>query len=184
MTWLLYMQQRYYDPLCGCFVSTDDVSALSGPFNRYWYAANNPCRFTDPDGRDIWDKIRSFVLPVTAQLGERGEPGTTGSNAIGALKQVANTGIGVANMALASQTYGISLPGNQIPTIPIKNNELAGASAAELVTAVAVTVAPLTRGAQQPTLYRVWGDEAGANGRSWTTVDPRTVANYRDSAGP
>jgi uncharacterized protein RhaS with RHS repeats len=45
------MQQRYYDPLCGCFLSTDPVTALKGPFNRYWYANNNPYRFTDPDGR-------------------------------------------------------------------------------------------------------------------------------------
>jgi uncharacterized protein RhaS with RHS repeats len=45
------MQQRYYDPLCGCFVSTDPVGALSGPFNRYWYANANPYRFRDPDGR-------------------------------------------------------------------------------------------------------------------------------------
>jgi RHS repeat-associated protein len=32
-------------------------------------------------------------------------------------------------------------------------------------------------------VYRVWGDDAGANGSSWTTVDPRTVENYRDVAG-
>ena len=36
---------------------------------------------------------------------------------------------------------------------------------------------------QGTTVFRVWGDEAGANGRSWTTVDPRTVSNYRDVAG-
>jgi hypothetical protein len=29
----------------------------------------------------------------------------------------------------------------------------------------------------------VWGDDAGAWGRSWTTVDPRTVPDYRDAAG-
>jgi RHS repeat-associated protein len=51
-TGLVYMQQRYYDPLCGCFLSTDPVTALDGPFNRYWYANNNPYRFTDPDGRE------------------------------------------------------------------------------------------------------------------------------------
>lgn len=32
-------------------------------------------------------------------------------------------------------------------------------------------------------VFRVWGDEAGASGRSWTTVDPRTVPNYRNAAG-
>ena len=32
-------------------------------------------------------------------------------------------------------------------------------------------------------VYRVWGDKAGANGRSWSRTDPRTVDNYRDAAG-
>jgi RHS repeat-associated protein len=50
-TGLIYMQARYYDPLCGCFLSNDPVTALKGPFNRYWYANDNPYRFVDPDGR-------------------------------------------------------------------------------------------------------------------------------------
>jgi uncharacterized protein RhaS with RHS repeats len=48
------MQQRYYDPVLGRFLSSDPVAAYSDPvamFNRYKYAANNPYRFTDPDGR-------------------------------------------------------------------------------------------------------------------------------------
>lgn len=32
-------------------------------------------------------------------------------------------------------------------------------------------------------VYRVWGGEAGANGRSWSRTDPKTVDNYRDAAG-
>ena len=32
-------------------------------------------------------------------------------------------------------------------------------------------------------VYRVWGDRAGKLGHSWTTVDPRTVSNYRSAAG-
>lgn len=53
-TSLVYMQQRYYDPESGRFLSVDPVTALSNPvrlFNRYRYAANNPYRFIDPDGR-------------------------------------------------------------------------------------------------------------------------------------
>jgi len=53
-TGLTYMQQRYYDPICGCFLSVDPVTAYDEPvnyFNRYRYAGNNPYRFTDPDGR-------------------------------------------------------------------------------------------------------------------------------------
>ena len=36
---------------------------------------------------------------------------------------------------------------------------------------------------QGKTVYRVWGNEAGPHGRSWTTVNPNTVAQYRDAAG-
>lgn len=52
-TSLIYMQQRYYDPAVGRFLSVDPVSVrpLGGNFNRYWYANNDPYRFTDPDGR-------------------------------------------------------------------------------------------------------------------------------------
>ena len=54
-TGLIYMQQRYYDPLIPRFLSVDPVTAYdSGDmrlFNRYAYAFNNPYKFTDPDGR-------------------------------------------------------------------------------------------------------------------------------------
>ena len=53
-TGLTYMKQRYYDPVLGRFLSIDPVatdSKTGGNFNRYWYAADNPYRFTDPDGR-------------------------------------------------------------------------------------------------------------------------------------
>lgn len=48
--------QRYYDPGIGRFLSVDPVVAdtkTGWNFNRYNYAANNPYRFTDPDGREI-----------------------------------------------------------------------------------------------------------------------------------
>lgn len=50
-TGLTYMQQRYYDPIIGRFLSTDPVQALGGRFSRYDYANNNPYKFNDPDGR-------------------------------------------------------------------------------------------------------------------------------------
>ncbi|MBS0458297.1 MAG: RHS repeat-associated core domain-containing protein [Proteobacteria bacterium] len=52
-THLTYAQQRYYDPVMGRFLSTDPVQASDSgaSFNRYWYANNNPYKFTDPDGR-------------------------------------------------------------------------------------------------------------------------------------
>ena len=55
VTALNYMQQRYFDPLTGRFLSVDPVSADSSGdlrfFNRYAYAFDNPYTFNDPDGR-------------------------------------------------------------------------------------------------------------------------------------
>jgi RHS repeat-associated protein len=53
-TGLTYMQQRYYDPGIGRFLSVDPVTANSTDgknFNRYAYVLDNPYKFTDPDGR-------------------------------------------------------------------------------------------------------------------------------------
>jgi RHS repeat-associated protein len=51
---LIYMQQRYYDPVIGRFLSMDPdlVGELGLNFNRYAYVGNNPYRYVDPDGRD------------------------------------------------------------------------------------------------------------------------------------
>jgi RHS repeat-associated protein len=48
---LIYMQQRYYDPQIGQFISPDPVSASAESFNVYWYANNKPYTMVDPDGR-------------------------------------------------------------------------------------------------------------------------------------
>jgi RHS repeat-associated protein len=53
-TGLTYMQQRYYDPVAGRFLSIDPVTTdadTGDSFNRYAYAENNPYRYVDPDGR-------------------------------------------------------------------------------------------------------------------------------------
>ncbi|MBC3874912.1 RHS repeat-associated core domain-containing protein [Undibacterium sp. LX15W] len=54
-TGLTYMQQRYYDPVAGRFLSTDPVLTdynTGASFNRYTYALNNPYKYMDPDGRE------------------------------------------------------------------------------------------------------------------------------------
>jgi RHS repeat-associated protein len=75
-TGLTYMQQRYYDPQIGRFLSVDPVETNTSNgfnFSRYWYANNNPYKFTDPDGRappgcgdgscpTTWEKVTSTVL--------------------------------------------------------------------------------------------------------------------------
>lgn len=73
-TGLTYMQQRYYDESIGRFLSVDPVTAHEKPgqnFNRYWYANNNPYKFTDPDGRSIVCNGQSCRIqcPSLAQCG-------------------------------------------------------------------------------------------------------------------
>jgi len=65
-TGLTYMQQRYYDPMCGCFLSVDPVAAnlnTGASFNRYNYASNSPYKFADPDGRQALPLPLPPVLP-------------------------------------------------------------------------------------------------------------------------
>ena len=70
-TGLVYMQQRYYDPLAARFLSVDPVvtDAKAGShFNRYVYAESNPYKFKDPDGRAAetpWDAANAAMGAVS-----------------------------------------------------------------------------------------------------------------------
>jgi len=74
-TGLTYMQQRYYDPLLGTFLSVDPVTAYTSPisqFHRYRYANNNPYVFVDRDGREVvipWGPIGQTIGTRVAQAG-------------------------------------------------------------------------------------------------------------------
>ncbi len=82
--------QRYYDPGIGRFLSRDPVAANASTganFNRYWYANNNPYRFTDPDGRAPLDKERKDFERIdrrsmTAHPSLAGSVRTVGGGAI------------------------------------------------------------------------------------------------------
>ena len=59
------MQQRYYDPQIGRVIGADPMAVdttTAWNFNRYNYAANNPYKFTDPDGRSIWSKLVKLAV--------------------------------------------------------------------------------------------------------------------------
>ena len=98
---LTYMQQRYYDPAIGRFLSVDPVTASSvtgANFNRYWYANNNPYRFTDPDGRAACpgQKITSCIEVSTK---------------ISALQTSVNTSSEI-NQAIKDTAPSVAVPGN------------------------------------------------------------------------
>jgi RHS repeat-associated protein len=94
-TGLVYAQQRYYDPMIGRFLSTDPMMADPNNgwnFNRYNYAANNPYKYTDPDGRwveDVFIGIPSLILGAKS-LSDNVKAGNYGSAAVDVLGIVAD----------------------------------------------------------------------------------------------
>ena len=78
-TGLVYMQQRYYDPIAGRFLSVDPVTTNASDgsfFNRYVYANNNPYKFKDPDGNSpalAAAFVLGFALDVGAQMRVEGK---------------------------------------------------------------------------------------------------------------
>ena len=72
-TGFVYLQNRYYDPSIGRFISVDDErfnAESAKSFNRYVYANNNPYRYVDPDGRIPVDTVADvgFVIIDTGIL--------------------------------------------------------------------------------------------------------------------
>ena len=64
---LVYMQQRYYDPSIGRFLSIDPVAINPEEpttYNRYAYANNNPYKYTDPNGEF------AILLPALPAIGK------------------------------------------------------------------------------------------------------------------
>jgi RHS repeat-associated protein len=112
LTGLTYMQQRYYDPEAGRFLSVDpvDVDSSSGAnFNRYWYANDNPYRFTDPDGRcagSLLSNCSFSTSPATIILVATG--GAAGSRAK-AQRQSASSSQSIESAAQQPQDEGRTL---------------------------------------------------------------------------
>ena len=72
-TGLVYMQQRYYDPIAGRFLSIDPITTdadTGARFNLYESAHSNPYRYTDPDGR-----VSRIIEDEGAGSGRLGEGG-------------------------------------------------------------------------------------------------------------
>ena len=100
-TGLIYMQQRYDDPL-GRFPSPDPVGPTPGnvfSFNRYAYADNNPIENIDPTGMfpgDTGDCSNSaFPCQVTYfEAGDNGGGGSDGSDSVSSSDQTSIVGRG------------------------------------------------------------------------------------------
>ena len=71
-TGLYYYGARYYDPVIGRFISPDTIvpnPANPQSLNRYSYAFNNPCRYTDPTGHDGEEAVAVIgVVPIIIMI--------------------------------------------------------------------------------------------------------------------
>lgn len=148
-TGLVQMQQRYYDPVAGRFLSIDPVvtNAKTGSgFNRYVYANNNPFRYVDPDGRESCpghSANRCIMADTFDPKKSNGQ--TTVATPEVAKTMVKNKSVvavtdpgGKEKMSFVNKSGGslsVKLAGDAVPTEGI-NRE--GASSTQPATAVAV----------------------------------------------
>lgn len=142
-TGLVYMQQRYYDPVCGCFLSVDPVTAYDDPvvqFHRYRYANNNPYKFTDPDGRlghvGIGGGIGAIFgggLELYRQLKTDGE--VSSWKAVG-VQTVKGAGVGAATAALPGSA--LAFGGTATKAAVSVGNAVAVGSAGEVAAQIAM----------------------------------------------
>lgn len=131
-TALIYMQQRYFDPSLGAFLSSDAVAAHETShvyFNRYRYAAGNPYRFVDPDGRAVQSLIGApvgFVVEIAAQ--KMANPkGSIDWTSVGIATVVGGVTGGVASVARVAAIRGTITVG-QATAATATTNALAGAA--------------------------------------------------------
>jgi len=118
-TGLVYMQQRYYDPQLGLFLSVDPVTAYSNPigqFHSYRYANNNPYRFTDPDGRQSADRAYGAAVaymlrndPEKLRIWAGGEAAATTEGSIA--EQGAAMGLAVGEFVDSGDYSGAAVAG-------------------------------------------------------------------------
>jgi RHS repeat-associated protein len=111
-TGLVYMQQRYYDPVAGRFLSIDPVTTdanTGSSFNRYAYANNNPYKYIDPDGRDTEfacftkernDALSATIGPTPVNQGWHGEQASS-------LNEALQFGVGAGAGGLAKGGFAI-----------------------------------------------------------------------------
>jgi RHS repeat-associated protein len=174
LTDLLYFEARHLDPKIGRFVSPDEGPfVLENPqtFNRYAYALSSPLKYKDPDG-NVADTILDIGF-VAYDLFDIGRSLFRGDGVSGV--QLAALGADVGGAFIPFATGG----GLAVRAAAHGDDAIKGAARLTELVSDAATHGP----EEGITIFRVWGDDAAAWGRSWTTVDPRTVENFRDAAG-
>jgi uncharacterized protein RhaS with RHS repeats len=138
----LYMQQRYYEPLAGRFLSVDPVvtNANNGnSFNRYRYANNSPYRFTDPDGRNPDSCGKGAMFCYSTYFSESG----------GSVQSPQKASASTSSQAAVPPAAAAGAPGGPLAGGPVTSADV------NALSSIAIAATPLGRGVQATiTLYR------------------------------
>ena len=164
-TRLYHYRARAYAYDIGRFLQPDPIG-LSDGINLYAYCGNNPVGFVDPYGLCKGDGSWGTSLDAVQHALDAGGmwPG------VGFFPDAANTLISALRGHWGDAAFSAGA------MLPLLGQGSTAAKWAKRGAAGNVDSA----GAK---VYRVWGDDAMAWGRSWTTTDPRTVSKYRNAAG-
>lgn len=181
-TGLVYMQQRYYDPIAGRFLSVDPVTTDANDgssFNRYVYGNNNPYKYVDPDGRFANFAIGFVVgaaIEAVVQMA-RNDGAITNPNAI--------LGAGVAG-ALTGGTAGVlsmaAARGAISPGVATAKTALVGSAAAVVGKHVEGAAAGAAPSGSQTGVAAVGGLLGGAAGGKIANAPMASMA--KDAAKP
>jgi RHS repeat-associated protein len=181
-TALSYFGARYYMPALGRWGAVDPLADRFAGWSGYNYVMGNPSGLVDPDGR-----CPEFITGRPCSVGLAIAVGFVpvvgdGIDILGAaIGRDLLTGEAITGVGVAATVVGTIVGSGRLARKGVEVAEQAVRKADDVVEGVrAAESVGVSRGAE---VFRVWGDAAGPNGRSWTTIDPGSVPNYRDAAG-
>jgi hypothetical protein len=111
------MQQRYYDPIAGRFLSVDPVTTdanTGSAFGRYHYAENNPYAYTDPTGMESELAEGVVKMRAVSDAHSLGQSTTAAGSMATSSSSSGGSGIRVAQASTGTnRTWGSYLPGTE-----------------------------------------------------------------------
>ncbi len=178
---LLCMRARYYNPHLRRFLNADPIG-FSGGSNWFAYADGNPISMSDPFGLCAMnclsgDTYGSGSAPFDYTYQQLSTGGHIALDGLGLAPGIGEPADIIGSLWYAAEGNFTDATIGLAAAIPIAGWFATGAKGLRYADEA------YDAGGEMVDVYRVFGGDARAQGFSWTNVDPRTVNNFRDSAG-